>query len=96
MKENFMDYCTNEQIKNAFKHMPYMMAKELLENYAREYSISGRDSSWDVWLIKSMYIELTLSSQDVYVCVYDDIEDLINSNDNWLDYDYENDEFYIQ
>ena len=43
-----------------------------------------------------MYIELTQSPQDVYVCVYDDIEDLIDANSNWIDYDEEADEFTIQ
>lgn len=96
MKETFMDYCTNNEIKTAFESMPYMMAKELLENYPLEYSISGLDSTWDVWLINDMYIELTMSPQDVYVCVYDDIEGLIDANTQWLDYDEEADEFNIQ
>ena len=96
MKKTFTDYCTNQEIKNAFKAMPYTMAKELLENYAREYSVDLVDSVWEVWLIKDMYIELTLSPQDVYVCVYDDIEDLIDANSQWLYYDEEADEFAIQ
>ena len=96
MKENFMDYCTKDEIKTAFESMPYMMVKELLENYPREYSISGIDSEWEVWLIHDMYIELTQSPQDVYVCVYDDIEYLKDTNSHWLDYDEEADEFTIQ
>lgn len=99
--KNLHDYLHDEDIYKAISEMPYAMAcavinsMDILPIYEAINECHDRDDnySWKVFEFDAGYIELHTSITGNFVNSYDTLDKLIESNDSWLIYDEEIDDF---
>lgn len=101
---NFKDlsgYMNEKDLVESVADMPYALACAVIDQldwvtaYSIENSTHNIDDNyvWDLFDVDGGYLELHSSIGGSFVTLYNTLDEVIEANTNWLEYDETNDEF---
>ena len=99
--KNLLGYMNEKELAESIGDTPYALASAIINQlglipaYSDENQTHDVDAnySWKVYDLGSKYVELHTSVGGSFVNSYDTLEELIDINNNWLEYSEEDDEF---
>ena len=101
--KNLLDYMDEKKLAESISDTPYALASAIIDQlgwvpaYSCENSTHNIDENyrWDLYDVESGYVELHSSAGGSFVTFYGTLDEAINTNNSWLEYSEEDDEFDV-
>ena len=101
--KNLLDYMNEKDLSESISDMSYALASAVIDQlgwvpaYSNGNSTHNIDENyaWDLYDVESGYLELHTSIGGSFVTLYNTFDEVIESNNSWLEYNEEDDEFDV-